>query len=216
MKRFIIAALFAAVTLAGIAACSKETDYTLFISEKRSEIYMYSDDDVDFKIYCVEREQPYLSDGICGEMCKIVEVYASFPAAYESVEVTVEGFSGEMNYVAVDRQFTLSYSADPFSSDGVNVKLAYGKEQKTFRALNVADGGTMTCEQAVRCAADHDKELFESLKRKNGFSGEIYVRLLYDEGCYYYVGVCDRDKNVSAYLVDGVKGKVISKKKLTA
>lgn len=216
MKGFIFAAISAAVILCALPACSKDTDYTLYISEKRSEIYLYSDDEVDFKIYCVEREQPYLSDGICGEMCKLVEVYAAFPAPPESAEVQIGGFSGEMNYEAVEMRFALTYSAEPFSADGVDVKLAYGGTEKSFRALNVADGGVLSCEQAVRYAAEYDRELFQSLTKKKGFDGEIYVRLLYDEGCYYYVGVCDRDKNVSAYLLDGVKGKVISRKKLNA
>lgn len=216
MKLFITAAACAAAAVLTFSACSKQPDYIGYISEKRSEIYLYSDDDVDFKIYCTEREQPYLSDGICGEMCRIIEVYASFAAPHESVGATIGGFTAEMNYEAVGKRFTLTYPLAPFSADGVDVKLDFGDGEKSFRALNVSDGDTISCEEAVRYAAEYDKELFESLTTKKSFAGEIYVRLLYDEGCYYYVGVCDRDKNVSAYLIDGVKGKVISHKKLNA
>ncbi len=216
MKRFIIAALFAATAIAGLSACSSQIDYTKFISEKRSEIYLYSDDEIDFKIYCTEREQPYVSDGICGEPCSLAEIFASFPVPPETLEAKVGNFSGEMNYEAVNKRFTLTFSAEPFSADGVDVTLTFDGKEKTFRALNVAGKDTISCGDAVRFAAEYDGELFKSLTRKNGFGGEIYVRLLYDDGCYYYVGVCDREKNVSAYLLDGTSGKVISHKKLPA
>ena len=62
----------------------------------------------------------------------------------------------------------------------------------------------------TECAVEHGKELFASLTDGNIFLGEIYVRLLYDDGCYYYVGVCDRNKKITAYLVDGERGKVIA------
>ena len=72
----------------------------------------------------------------------------------------------------------------------------------------------MDCESAVKCVTEHNPDLFASLTENKIFKGEIYVRLLYDEGCYYYVGVCDREKNINAFLVDGVRGKIIANKKL--
>ena len=64
----------------------------------------------------------------------------------------------------------------------------------------------------VKCVIEHDRKLFEGLTENRLFLGEIYVRLLYDEGCYYYVGVCDKSKHVTAYLIDGEHGKVIATK----
>ena len=199
-----------------LAGCSAQVDLSKYISEKRSEIYLYSDDDAEIKLYCVSREQPYAADGICGDVCDLIEIYVTFAKTPAAVEISVDGLHADMNYEAVDKRFTLYYSAPPLQRDGVDITLNCDGEQKIYRALNVKDKGVLSCEQAVKCAYAYDKELFDSLKTRRDFAGEIYVRLLYDDGCYYYVGLCDRNKNITAYLLDGGIGKVISTKKLSA
>lgn len=216
MKRFFISSVCAAVLLCLLAGCAAKVDYSKYISEKRSEIYIYSDDETEIKIYCVSREQPYASDGICGDMCDLREIFVTLEKTPNAVEISVEGMNSEMNYEAVNKQFTLTYSAPPFNSDGVDVLLTCDGAQKKCRALNVKDKGVISCEHAVNCAYEYDRELFENLKTRREFCGEIYVRLLYDEYCYFYVGVCDRNKNITAYLLDGGSGKIIATKKLTA
>lgn len=216
MKRFFIALVCAAVLICQLAGCSAQVDLSKYISEKRSEIYLYSDDDAEIKLYCVSREQPYAADGICGDVCDLIEIYVTFAKTPAAVEISVDGLHADMNYEAVDKRFTLSYSAPPLQRDGVDITLNCDGEQKIYRALNVKDKGVLSCEQAVKCAYAYDKELFDSLKTRRDFAGEIYVRLLYDDGCYYYVGLCDRNKNITAYLLDGGIGKVISTKKLSA
>ncbi|MDE7401348.1 MAG: hypothetical protein K2N17_04775, partial [Clostridia bacterium] len=63
---------------------------------------------------------------------------------------------------------------------------------------------------------EYDKASFDNLTEGRNFSGEISVRLLYDEGCFYYVGVCNREKQVHAYLVDGVDGRIIAERESEA
>ncbi len=214
MKKFFVAALIAALGTAALAGCAAKPSYGEYISERRSEIYVYKDDSADISVHCVSREQPYNADGICGDMCDLVEIFVKLTKTPESVEISLDGYSGEMNYEAVDGRFTASYSAPAFSADKLDLTLDFGGESHTYCVLSVLDGNTMTCEQAVQYAAEYDRERFESLTKKRDFEGEIYVRLIYDEGCYYYVGVCDRDKNITAYLLDGGMGKVIATKKI--
>lgn len=216
MKRFFIASVFAAVLFCQLTGCSTEVDLSKYISEKRSEIYLYSDDDLEIKLYCVSREQPYAADGICGNICDLIEIFISFGKTPDKVEVIVNGLHSEMNYEAVQNRFTLTYSASPLNADGVDISLVCDGEQRDYRALSVKDKGILSCEQAVKCAYEYDKEMFRSLESRHDFNGEIYVRLLYEDGCYYYVGVCDRNKNITAYLLDGGTGKIIATKKLPA
>lgn len=197
-------------------ACNTQTDYTQYISEKRSEIYLYKDDTAEITVNCVSREQPYNADGICGDMCDLVEIFVKLTPTPDSVEISLEGYSGEMNYEAVNTRFTASYTSPAFMREGIDVVITADGNEKSYTVLSVLDSGVLSCEQALSCAVEHDRELFTSLTRKRDFAGEIYVRLLYDEGCYYYVGVCDRDKNITAYLLDGGIGKVIATKKITA
>ena len=216
MKKFIAAVICAAVAaVLPLTACNAQTDYTQYISEKRSEIYLYKDDVTEITINCVSREQPYNSDGICGNMCDLVEIFVKLTPTPDSVEISLEGYSGEMNYEAVNARFTASYTSPAFMREGIDVVIKADGNEKHYTVLSVLDSGVLSCEQALRCAVEHDRELFTSLTRKRDFVGEIYVRLLYDEGCYYYVGVCDRDKNITAYLLDGGIGKVIATKKIS-
>lgn len=177
---------------------------------------MYADDSVEITVHCVSREQPYNADGICGDRCDLVEIFVKLIPTPGSVEISIADYTVEMNYEAVNTRFTASYSAPAFKSEGIDVMVTADGKEKNYRVLSVLDSGVLSCEQVLGCAIEYDKELFKSLTRKKDFAGEIYIRLLYDEGCYYYVGVCDRDKNITAYLLDGGIGKVIATKKITA
>lgn len=210
---FAVCAISCAVA-ALASGCAKKTDYLKYVSEKRTDIFLYEDDEVSVKIHCSQKEQPYAADGICGSVSPLAEVFVSLPKTYDKVEISLNGYGGEMNYQAVQSVYFLSFSASPFEGDGVDVNLVYGENEKTYRALNVKQGTVMSCDDAVFCVAEHAKELFASLTENGIFSGEIFVRLLYDEGCYYYVGVCDRQKHVTAYLIDGEHGKVIATREM--
>ncbi len=216
IKLFVLTAFCAAVSAAAFvfSGCTKTVDYTAYVSERRTNIFLYQDDAVAVKIHCSQKEQPYAADGFKGEMSDLVEIFVTLPKVYEVVNVSVGTLNGEMSYQAVDKRFYLSLSAPEFTTDKVDVTLSMDGESKTVSALSVKDSGVMSCDDAVRCVAEHAKELFEGLTANGLFDGEIFVRLLYDEGCYYYVGVCDKTKHISAYLIDGEKGKVISSKEL--
>ena len=213
-KLLIVLAACAACLAAALTGCSQSVDYSSFISEMRSEIYTYSDDNKSVTLYCVRREQPYNADGICGEPCELIEIYVELPQNPTLLEVATEGFAGEMNYEAVENRFTASYTHAPLGVDYVDVTLVADGTEQTVRALNVKDSSVMSCTDALICAVQHDKELFTSLTSGAYFNGEIFVRLLYDEGCYYFVGVCDRDGKITAWLLDGISGKVIATKKM--
>lgn len=196
------------------SGCGKKINYLDYVSERRTNIYIYEDDSISVKIYCSQREQPYAADGYKGEMCDVAEIFVTLPKNPEEVEVAVEGLGGEMSYRAVDGCYYLSFTAADFKKDRVDVTLSYDGKSSTYTALTVIYAGVLSCNDAVKCVIEHDKELFESLTENRLFDGEIYVRLLYDDGCYYYVGVCDKQKHISAYLIDGERGKVIAKKSL--
>lgn len=194
--------------------CKKQIDYLSFVSEKRSNIYMYSDDGFEIKIHISERETPYSADGIKGEMTDFCEIFVTLPKNYDEVNISVADVQGQMNYKAVENCYYLSASGGNISGDTVTVTLTCGGESKDYSAASVLYDGVISCDEAVKCAIDHDGELFASLTQKDIFLGEIFVRLLFDDGCYYYVGVCDRNKQITAYLVDGERGNVIATKEL--
>ena len=92
--------------------------------------------------------------------------------------------------------------------------MTYSNKTETITANSVLYDGVIAPEKALFYAVNYDSETFNSLIDKNFLNAELHVRLLYDEKCYYYVGVCDTEGNVTAYLIDGEKGTVIAKKNL--
>ena len=195
-------------------SCKKSVNYLSYISEKRTNIYLYSDDEFEIKIHISEREVPYSTDGIRGDISSFTEIFVSLPKNYDEVEIHVSDIEGEMNYKAVENCYYLSQSDGNISGDSVVVTLTYNGESREYTAVSVLYDGVISCEDAVKCAIDYDGTRFKSLTQKDVFLGEIFVRLLYDDGCYYYVGVCDRNKKITAYLIDGERGTVIATKEL--
>ena len=196
------------------AACSKKIDYNLYVSERRNSVYVYSDDEVSIKIYCSQKEQPYSADGYRGNVSDLTEIYVSLGKSVQKIEVDAGGLGGEMNYSAVDKNYYLSFSAADFNADSVQVSITADGNQNTYTAQNVKSEHVLSCSEALECVVEHAADLFASLTKNGIFDGEIFIRLLYDEGCYYYVGVCDKQGNVTAFLLDGERGKIIAKKQL--
>ncbi len=211
---FLISVFCAAICIT--AGCkSKGTDYSDYISEMRSDIYLYSNDGLEIKIYRSQKESPFNADGIKGEMCDLTEIYVSLPKNYDEVEVSVCEIEAEMSFRAVDNCYYMSCTGGGISGEKADVTLTYGGKSETYCAASVLYNGVISCKEAVNCVRDHDGALFSTLTENGIFKGEIFVRLLYDEGCYYYVGICNRDKKISAFLVDGERGKVIAKRELS-
>ncbi len=215
-KFFILALVCTVIALSSVllSSCAKEVDYTKYVSERRSNIYLYSDDERSVTLNCTEREQPYAADGYRGDMCSLIEILVSFSHNPESVALGVGEYSGEMNYESVENRYFLSFSAEAFESETVEVTLTCGGESNTYTCLGARTAGVMSCDDAVKCVIEYDRALFDGMTKNGVFAGEIFVRLLYDDGCYYYVGICGKDKKISAYLLDGERGKIIATKQL--
>lgn len=216
MRKNVLLCIIACSAVWFFSGCNTGVNYLNYVSEKRTDIYLYSNDGLEIKIYLSEKETPYSADGIKGEMTPLTEIFVSLPENPDSVDIEVCSAGGEMNYRAVENCYYLSLSGGDISGESTDVTLTYGGESKTYTAVNVLYDGVISCDDAVQCVIEYDGELFESLTENNIFCGEIYVRLLYDDGCYYYVGVCDRNKKINAYLIDGERGKIITTKQFTA
>ncbi|MGN0814352.1 MAG: hypothetical protein ACI4MH_03880 [Candidatus Coproplasma sp.] len=194
-------------------ACGKGIDYADYISENRTDVFLYADDNISFKIYCSSRETPYLSDGIKGKTEDIIEAHLSVEGSPSEVKIDMGGYGGEMNYLSVSKSFYLSFSGKPFGGENVDVTLTVDGKEQSFTAASVKYDGLITPVEALNCVREYDAGLFEKLTDGNNFCGEIYLRLLFDDGCFYYVGVCDREGIINSFLVNGENGRIIATRK---
>jgi hypothetical protein len=212
MKKIIYIFLAFTTTIFLLCACNSQVDYYGYVSELRSNIFIYKDDNYDCKIYISNKETPYNSDGIKGEMNSIIEVFLTLPTTPNKVEIELGIYSGEMNYQAVSNSFYLSFSGEGFKDDNVEVKLLIDGNEKIFEAVSVLYDGIITPQSALDCVYEYDTQTFESLTNGNFFNGEIYIRLLYDKSCYYYVGICDKTGKINAYLLDAETSHIIAQR----
>lgn len=216
MKKILIIVFTFLTVSPAFMGCSKSIDYFDYVSENRKSVFLYKDDFYEIKIYCSDRETPYVLDGVKGNMTTVTEVFYSCKSSPAEVICELDGHGGEMSYLAVDNCFYLSYSGETPLSESISVKLIIDGKESVTNVANVIESSTITPQTAVKCAYEYDADTFNNLTDKSSFQGEISVRLIYDEGCYYYVGVCDRQKNINAYLVDGTDGRIIAERQSSA
>jgi hypothetical protein len=183
------------------------------VSECRQGVYLYEEDDLTFKIYFSKKEVPYLSDGIKGKTEDLCEVFLSITPTTSQVEVYLLGEGGQMNYQAVTKSFYLSFSYQCPESEKIDVTLTIDGKEQNLEVCTVLYDGVISSQTALKCVQEYDQKLISSLTSNCTFNGEIYIRLLYDKGCYYYVGICDKQGTINSYLVDGESGRIITTRK---
>ncbi len=210
MKKIFCLYCILPVFLLILSGCKSQTDYYSYISELRYGVFLYSGDTDEIKIYCSEREVPYAADGIKGEMNGLTEIYASFGNSYSSVTIDINGDGGEMSYMTVKNCWYLSFSGNGYDCDSLEVTFTLDGKETGYTLLNVLGDGVMDGKSALGCVIEYNPDLFAQNTSGGIFCGEIYIRLLYDGKCYYYVGVTDRSGNTQAYLTDGESGRVIA------
>lgn len=218
IKRLLIgvAALLLFAVFCLLSACSKQIEYFDYVSELRHDIFLAETDSLSLRIYGVKKESPYLSDGIPDEVSSRTEIYLAAPSGNQtySVSFSIDGepHGGEMSYDNVKGEYYYFCSLDISGQTEIACVLTCADEQQELTAKSVKDENTMTAQSALQTLITAEQELFDSLTDKYGFAGEIYVRLLYEENAYYYIGVIDRNGNTTAYLLNASSGKLLAKR----
>ncbi len=213
---FILCTASALLSLPFVPACKKSVNYFDYVSENRKSVYICKEDGYELKVFCTDRETPYSLDGVKGDMTTLTEVYYSCTGSPSKVSVDIGGKGGEMSYMSVTRSFYLSFAGELDKVESVKVNLDIDGKKSEVEIKNTFESGTIDAQSALKCVTEYDGATFERLTSGNSFAGEIGVRLIYDDGCYYYVGVCDREKQLKSYLVDGANGRVIAERETTA
>lgn len=212
MKKFLLSLILCLPAFLCLQGCKKSVDYFSYVSEYRKSVYVYQDDSISVKIYSVDKETPYSLDGVKGAVSNVTEVFFEYGGSANEVEIELLGHGGEMSWLAVTRNYYLSFAGGEISGASIPVTLNIDGKEKKVDVFNVAEEGTIDGKTALKCAREYDGETFNELTEGTTFAGEIIIRLLYDNGCFYYVGVCNREGNVHAYLVNGSDGRIIAER----
>ena len=211
------------VLLVALTACvllssckKKEVDYFSYVSELRSNILLASDEDFSLRAYAVEKEYPYSTDGVKRDCTKRAEVYLIAPSGDKNCNISfsVDGkeYGGEMSFDNVKTEYYFSCTLDISKASEITFFIRFGEMEKTFTAKTVKTPNTLPPQKILLSLSQTETELFSSLTDEYGFAGEIYLRLIFEESPYYYIGVIDRNGNITAFLLHAESGKILAKR----
>ncbi len=168
------------------------------------------------RAYSVAKETPYVADGIVREVSKRTEIYLTAPSGDKEYDLffTVNGkrHGGDMSFDNVKGEYYYFCTLDVSALSQIEFELICGAESTLLSASSVLSERTISPKQILQTVVDKETELFQSLTDKYGFAGEIYMRLLYEDAPYYYVGIVDRNGNTTAFLLNGESGKILAKR----
>ena len=117
-----------------------------------------------------------------------------------------------MSYDNVKSEYYFSYPLDVSNATTLPCRIEYGDKSLSLNTPTVKQKDTLSAGEILKKLQAEESELFTSLTDKYGFAGEIYIRLIYEESPYYYVGIIDRNGVVHAYLLNAQSGKILAKR----
>ena len=197
-------------------ACKDSVDYFDYVSELRNNLFIGNLDGFSIRVYSVTKETPYLSDGIPQETSTRTEIYLSAPEGNEECTITFpfqgETYGGDMSYDNVRGEYYYSCTLDVASASELNCTITYGKSEIDIPVKSVLTADTLPPKNVLKIIETENAELFQNLTDKYGFSGEIYIRLIYEDAPYYYVGVIERTNTTHAFLINAKTGKILARR----
>lgn len=208
--------LLSLLCFAIFSACKKEMDYLPYVSELRSNILLAHTENFSLRVYSVTKENPYIPDGIPHECNTRAEVYLTALEGKENCAVyfTVDGqeYGGDMSYDNVKAEYFFSCTLDISNVETMPCRIEYGKQTLDLTAATIRQANTLNAKDVLKALENAESELFSSLTDHYGFAGEIYIRLIYEETPYYYVGIIDRNGHINAFLLNAQTGKILAKR----
>ena len=210
----LVCLLFVCPFLFCLPACKKSVDYFSYASEIRSNILFYKDDHFLLRVHAVKREQPYIADGIARESVPLCEIFLTAPSGNEPCEIyfTVDGkkYGGDMSYDGVKADYFFSCTLDISTLSQIDFSLSYGKENYTLLAESIVDNTVIAPKSILERLTTDYAPLFARLTDDYGFQGEIYIRLIYEDSPYYFVGVIEKTGKTTAFLLNATTGKILA------
>ncbi len=214
--RFLLYPLTLLFYLACLTSCNKKIEYFDYVSELRSNIFLAKTEDFDLRIYATVKESPYATDGIPRECFSRLEAYLLAPEGDKTVllSMQIDGQTqgGEMSYDNVKGEYYYACPLDVSSLTSLPCTVTYGETTTELIASSVLTEKTISPQVALQKVQTENVDLFSSMTDKYGFAGEIYIRLLFEDAPYYYVGVINRSGGCNAFLMNAETGKILAKR----
>ena len=200
------------------SSCGKKIDYFDYVSELRSNILVASEGDISLTVYEAEKESPYAADGVKRTVSPRTEIYLTAPTGVDSYDVSFvydgKAYGGDMSFDNIKLEYFFSCTLDISAAAELPVKISYDDQVIELTAATVRTENMLSPESVLEKVRVAESEKFKAMTDANGFAGEIYLRLIYEDVPYYYVGIIDREGRIFALLVDSEDGKILAKREM--
>lgn len=214
----VLAVAIVPVLLFSLASCGKKIDYFDYVSELRSNILVASEGDISLTVYAAEKEAPYAADGVKRTVSPRTEIYLTAPTGVDSYDVSFvydgKTYGGDMSFDNIKLEYFFSCTLDISAAAELPVKISYDDQVIELTAATVRTENMLSPESVLEKVRVAESEKFKAMTDANGFAGEIYLRLIYEDVPYYYVGIIDREGRIFALLVDSEDGKILAKREM--
>lgn len=212
----ILLALAACILPAG---CAATPDLTEYVSEYRSSIYEGTEGGYTVFASFTRREYPYRADGNVGEMQELFEIALTAPdnTRVYHIEYTVAGetHSADLAFDSVRLAHTASLSMPEPTEESITFTVRDAEDTNVqplaIKAACLRPQGALNLPDLLDRVRTAEEERFSALSSGHSFAGELYVRLLCENGAsYYYIGLTDRSGHTYSMLADAGTGEIVA------
>lgn len=207
----------AAAFILSAGACSSRSDPFDSVSELRSNILVGRYNNISLVAHAVERENPYAADGYCREKTPLAEIRLSAPSGLDyglSFSYGEKDYGGDMSFDNVRAEYFYSCTLDLSEASEITFTVTWEDGSAEIPAATVRTENTLSAKEVLEKVREAESEKFSSMTDRNGFAGEIYLRLIYEDAPYYYVGIIDRNGDILALLVHSESGKILARREM--
>ena len=117
-----------------------------------------------------------------------------------------------MSFDNVKAEYFFACTLDISDAKQIPCAIQYGNQTIELTAYSIRTENTLTAINILSILEIEEQALFSSMTDKYGFSGEIYIRLIYEDSPYYYVGIIERNGVSHAFLINAQSGKILAKR----
>lgn len=218
MKKLITVILLAILSLS-LFGCDTKPDYYALVSEERRDVLFGESENFSVKCYAEIREKPFKPDGKKQQTAFAViiklTVKSGINGILDGAKVT---FSTDKDYSALftfhresDEYVAISYVSElPDKQATVKIETDRGSEE--LELSSVLSDIEFTPKAALDLVVSSVGNEYEAAARKGEM--EIYIRLIYGDEIFYYVGLITENKT-DAFLVDKECKKIVAKKSVS-
>jgi hypothetical protein len=206
-KLFLSFLLLFIMVFLGCSACSNSTNLTDAITELRIDIFKGESESVSVSsAYGFNKLQ---SNGyfLTFKINNPVDMPVTYTVSFEHDKLYTETFTQN----PVTNTLTASVQVDNFSKKEFSVDILYGSEKTTVTLKSIKPENTLDYKTALNSLKKSQPSLLNNYIKDGVFTANICMRLTVKENKpFYYVAFTDEDKNVKAFLLDGVTAKVLA------